>query len=39
MFLTVLGDDHWRHVRTSISPTFTTGKLKQVETELVAQFT
>lgn len=29
-FLAALNDDHWKHVRTMISPTFTTGKLKLV---------
>ncbi|XP_070173790.1 cytochrome P450 3A11-like [Littorina saxatilis] len=28
--LLFLTDDHWRHVRTQLSPTFSTGKLKQV---------
>ena len=29
-FMTALTDDHWRHVRSSLSPTFTSGKLKLV---------
>ena len=29
-FMSALTDDHWRHVRSSLSPTFTSGKLKLV---------
>ena len=28
--MTVIEDDHWRHVRNSLTPTFTSGKLKSV---------
>ena len=29
-FMTALTDDRWRHVRSSMTPTFTSGKLKGV---------
>lgn len=29
-FLFTLNDDHWKHVRAMLSPTFTSGKLKLV---------
>ena len=28
--LTVINDDQWKHARSTISPTFTTGKLRKV---------
>ncbi|XP_067931669.1 cytochrome P450 3A11-like [Watersipora subatra] len=33
-FLTSLTDDHWRHVRASLSPTFTSGKLKMLKARI-----
>ncbi|XP_067950041.1 lithocholate 6-beta-hydroxylase-like isoform X2 [Watersipora subatra] len=33
-FLTSLTDDHWKHVRACISPTFTSGKLKQLKARI-----
>ncbi|XP_067931668.1 cytochrome P450 3A16-like [Watersipora subatra] len=33
-FMTSLTDDHWRHVRASLSPTFTSGKLKMLKTRI-----
>ncbi|XP_067948400.1 cytochrome P450 3A24-like [Watersipora subatra] len=33
-FLTSLTGDHWRHVRAGISPTFTSGKLKQLKARI-----
>ena len=32
-FMTALTDDRWRHVRSSMTPTFTSGKLKGVSTK------
>jgi len=29
-----ISDDHWKHVRHSIAPVFSTGKLKQVNQEI-----
>ena len=28
--LTALRDDHWKHVRSTLTPTFSTGKLRRV---------
>jgi len=33
--MTVLCDDHWRHVRSSLSPAYSSGKLKHVSTATI----
>lgn len=34
-FIHMLQDDHWRHVRNSVSPAFTTGKLRKVRASCI----
>ena len=33
--LLTIKDDHWKHVRSLLTPTFTSGKLKQVNTNVL----
>ena len=33
--LTVLKDEHWKHVRNNMTPTFTTGKLRRVRLYII----
>lgn len=34
--INLVKDDHWKHLRASITPTFTSGKLKKVGTNLIS---
>ena len=37
LMLNILRDDHWKHVRTLVSPTFSAVKLKKVSVVIVPQ--